>query len=99
MRTALSPWARLRGLTLRSLQDDDLFFPRCRSIHTFGMREPIDIAFVDGGGVVLEVFRDLPPCRIRNCRGAFGACERIAESGPWLDVGDVLLIPGKGEAV
>ena len=99
MRVARSLHARLWGLMLRSLRDDSLFFPRCRSVHTFGMRKPIDLAFVDRNGVVLEVFRGLPPCRIRGCRNTYGACERIARDGVWLGVGDCLILKSEGGVV
>ena len=62
---ARSRWARLTGLALR--RDPPgyaLLIPRCRSIHTFGMRFPLDIAFLDAEGRVLEIRRGVPPGRI-----------------------------------
>ena len=42
----------------------------CRDVHTFGMRFPIDVAFVDASGTAVEVYRCVAPrCRIR-CRRA-----------------------------
>jgi len=36
-----------------------MLFLRCRSVHTFGMKEPISVAFLDGGMRVV---------RLRRCR-------------------------------
>jgi uncharacterized membrane protein (UPF0127 family) len=51
---------RLRGLVgLEAADIVPLLFPRCRSLHTFGMRAEIDIAWLevaaDGGGTVAGV--------------------------------------------
>ena len=40
-----------------------LVIPRCSSIHTWFMRKPIDVAFVDGDGVVLAVHEAVGPWR------------------------------------
>ena len=40
--------SRLRGLAGRDPKDlEPLLFPRCRSLHTFGMRAAIDIVWLD----------------------------------------------------
>lgn len=44
--------------------DGALFFPRCNSIHTFFMRMPIDVVFVDRNGMVQEVVASLAPWRM-----------------------------------
>jgi uncharacterized membrane protein (UPF0127 family) len=36
----------------------------CNAIHTVGMRFPIDVAFVDGHGVVRKIVQNLPPWRM-----------------------------------
>jgi uncharacterized membrane protein (UPF0127 family) len=33
----------------------------CRSVHMFGMRYPIDVAFLDRHGVVVATYSGLPP--------------------------------------
>jgi hypothetical protein len=57
---------------------DVLLIPRCRSVHTFGMRFSIDVAFLDADGRVLRVARDVPPRRVVSCRGAAGVLEAPA---------------------
>jgi len=58
--------ARLTGLLGASEWESDhgLLFERCRSIHTFGMRYPLDILFIDSTGMVLEVVRNVAPNQV-----------------------------------
>jgi uncharacterized membrane protein (UPF0127 family) len=55
-----------------------LFIPQCRSVHTFGMRFAIDVAFIDLSARTLRVERAVPPRRVLVCRGAFAAIESRA---------------------
>lgn len=59
-------WTRLRGLLFRAALADDegLLLVPCGSIHTVGMRFPIDALFLDGDGVVLHALHRVPPWRI-----------------------------------
>jgi uncharacterized membrane protein (UPF0127 family) len=54
---------RRRGLRGRDAVDGAFVIQSCRWVHTFGMRFPIDVAFVDDGGVVLKIVR-MPPGRL-----------------------------------
>ena len=45
---------RRRGLRRRSDFEGALFLERTRWIHTFGLRFPIDVAYLDTEGVVLK---------------------------------------------
>ncbi len=38
-----------------------LFIPSCASVHTWFMRSPIDIVFVDGNSLVLEIRESANP--------------------------------------
>ena len=64
--------ARLLGLALLKEMPADcaLLLPGCSSIHTFGMRFPIDVIFLDRQGRVLRVDRCVGPGRVLLCRGA-----------------------------
>lgn len=62
----------------------------CGSIHTFFMKEAIDVAFVSREGVVLRSERALAPRRLCSCRGAALVLERPAADAPWPEVGDEL---------
>jgi EmrB/QacA subfamily drug resistance transporter len=69
--------ARLLGLALlpRWRAGPGLLIPRCRSIHTFGMRFPLDLLFLDAEGRVLELRGAVPPGRFVRCRGAAAVLE------------------------
>jgi uncharacterized membrane protein (UPF0127 family) len=48
------PLGRVRGLLGRDGVDGGLVLRPCRSVHTIGMRFPIDVAFCDRDGRVLH---------------------------------------------
>ena len=58
--------ARLLGLAgLPQLPADrGLLIPRCRSVHTFGMRFPLDLVFLDARGRVVDHVRGVGPGRL-----------------------------------
>ena len=72
--------ARLLGLAFRRAPPDGwaLLFPRCRSIHTFGMRFPIDVVFLDLWGWPVDIRRAVPPRRVVRCRHADAVVEMRA---------------------
>jgi len=55
--------ARLRGLLGRPepRPGEGLMLTPCRSVHMFGMRYPIDVAFLDRDGVVVATYPGLRP--------------------------------------
>lgn len=67
---ARSPADQRRGLLGRHSLDprEGLFFPGVRMIHTFFMRMPIDVAFLDDNGSVRDLHPRLRPWRIAFCR-------------------------------
>jgi uncharacterized membrane protein (UPF0127 family) len=58
-----------------------LLIPHCRSVHTFGMRFPIDVAFLDERGRALRVERCVPARRVLGCRGGVAVLERASVDG------------------
>jgi uncharacterized protein len=73
---ARSRRARLLGLALRRRPPAHaLLLPRCRSVHTFGMRFPLDLIWLDRDGRVLRVDEAVPPWRVRSCRHAAAVLE------------------------
>jgi uncharacterized protein len=87
---AIGPRARLLGLARlpRSEAGAGLLIPRCSSVHTFGMRFPLDLYFLDYAGAVLVVRRRIPARRVVRCRGARAVLEIPAAQGgefrrPW----------------
>src|SRR5215217_6258114 len=74
---------RLRGLSRleRSEAGPGLLIPRCSSIHTFGMRFPLDLWFLGAEGSVLCVRRRVPPRRLILCRRAVAVLELPSAEG------------------
>ena len=74
---------RTRGLALKRRPPDGwaLAFLRCRSVHTFGMRFPIDVVFLDARGEVVRVVRSLAPRRLASCGAATAVIETRAGQG------------------
>lgn len=66
-----------------------LVFEHTHSLHTLGMRYPIDVAFLDGDGRVVMSERAVRPGRVRFCRQGLTAVEREASASPWFILGDV----------
>jgi len=56
-------WSRLRGLLGRPApaEGEGLLLVPCRSVHMFGMRGALDVAFVDRDGAVIAAYHALPP--------------------------------------
>lgn len=81
---------RLRGLKNPAVRDAASYavLVSCHDVHTFGMAFPLDIAFVDHAGVVIDVRRGVAPSRRLRCRRACLTLERIAEDGAWFEVGE-----------
>jgi uncharacterized protein len=81
--------ARLLGLAFldRGEAGEGLLIPRCRSVHTFGMRFPLDLIFLDADGHVIDLRRAVPPARLVRCQEAGAVLElpspwTIAGAGP-----------------
>ncbi|GFZ93752.1 DUF192 domain-containing protein [Dyella caseinilytica] len=75
---------RLRGLIGRAALASDghegLLLKPCGSVHTFGMRYPIDVVYLDAEGYVLGVREKILPRRMSACRGAQQTLELFAGS-------------------
>lgn len=94
---AETPRSRARGLIGTDCLParGGLFLRPCRSVHTFGMRYPIDVAFLDHQGRVLRTVENLPPNRVTSvvwrARGALELpAGKLKESGT--ERGDLLAI-------
>jgi uncharacterized protein len=74
--------SRLLGLALLSpgRAGEGLLIPRCRSVHTFGMRFAIDVVFLDRGRAPLRVREAVPPNRVVREPGAAAVLERPVEA-------------------
>lgn len=68
---------RKQGLLgVERLQDGaGIWIAPCEAIHTFGMKIPIDVLFLDRNLRVRKAVRDLPPRRIAIALTAYSALE------------------------
>lgn len=84
--------ARARGLLGRDDFDGAILLRPCRSVHSFRMRFPIDVAFLDGEMTVVRTARLVPNRVTAPCWSARSVLEAEAGSfGSWeLKVGDHL---------
>jgi len=83
VRVAGGPRARLLGLAHLDREEAGagLLIPRCSSVHTFGMRFPLDLYFLGAGGEVISIRRSLPARRLAFCGRASAVLELPAEEG------------------
>jgi uncharacterized membrane protein (UPF0127 family) len=81
---ATTPLSRLRGLALLDELPAGLalHLPRCRSVHTLGMRFALDLVFLDAQGVVVRTATGVGPGRFVGCRSARSVLETRAGGAP-----------------
>ncbi len=79
MPVAASASARLLGLSHldREPAGPGLLIPRCRSVHTFGMRFALDIFFLDESGGVVRRCLGVPPRRCLFTKRAHSVLELV----------------------
>ncbi len=83
----LSYLGRLRGFLGCSPADPPLVLLPCKSVHTFGMSFPLDIAFIGQGGLVVKAERNVRPGRVLSCEESCLVLERAASPDFWFRVG------------
>jgi hypothetical protein len=61
--------ARMKGLARLDAMPPTtaLHIPRCRSVHTFTMRFPLDLIWLDKAGRIVRVDAQVPPRRLKSC--------------------------------
>lgn len=76
--------SRLLGLACLDSHEvgPGLLIPRCSGVHTFGMRFPLDLCFLDPRYVAIEVRREVRPRRFASNRNAAAVLEIPTGSGP-----------------
>jgi hypothetical protein len=94
---AARPLRRMRGLLGRASlpAGEGILLRPAASVHTFFMRFPIDVVFLDADGVVVAVRPEVPPWRAVSHRGAKEVVELAAGEAARRDVrvGERLLVP------
>ena len=96
VRRAATARARAKGLLGRSEMppEEGLWITPCPMIHTFFMRFPIDVLFLDKQGRVVRVVEKMPPWRISpwviSAHSVLELCGGALEGS--VDVGDKIEI-------
>ena len=82
--------SRLLGLAFlpRERAGTGLLIPRCRSVHTLGMRFPLDLVFYDESGAEIRRVDSVPPGRFVAERRAESVLELPADVGRKTRAGD-----------
>jgi uncharacterized membrane protein (UPF0127 family) len=75
--------SRLLGLAFLDIArvGPGFLIPRCSSVHTFGMRFPLDVYFLDEELSPLAIHREIPARRVVSHRGAGAVLEIPALEG------------------
>lgn len=65
-------WTRFRGLMATDAANfrpgQGLWIVPCRGVHTFAMRYPIDVIYLDGSRVIVHLEKHLKPWRVAPVR-------------------------------
>ncbi len=77
---ANSRGSRMKGLAKLDVMPERLalHIPRCRSVHTFTMRFPLDLIWLGKDGQVVRVDPAVPPRRLKWCLKARSVVEANA---------------------
>jgi uncharacterized membrane protein (UPF0127 family) len=72
VRLAATHWSRFRGLMATAATHfpvgEGLWIVPCRGVHTFAMRFPIDVLYLDGAEIVVHIEENLKPWRVAPLR-------------------------------
>ncbi|RKZ25538.1 DUF192 domain-containing protein [bacterium] len=98
-KVARSFFERLKGLIGKRYMEPDeaLIFYHCSSVHTFFMRFPIDVVFLNKQMEVIKFYKSFFPCKIsRVVLNSYMAIEFCAGTldKTYTAIGDVLKIEG-----
>lgn len=83
---------RALGLLGRNSNDyaSCILFLNCKSVHTYRMKENIDLIFFNKNLQVIKSYTDIKPRQVFICRQAYGALERFSKQEFWPKEGDNL---------
>jgi len=72
--------ARMKGLARLDAMPEQLalHLPRCRSVHTFTMRFPLDLIWLGKDGRPVRIDRAVPPKKMKRCLRARSVVEANA---------------------
>jgi len=82
LKVTQTAWERLRGLLAYPPLDDNqaMLITPCSSVHMFGMRHALDIAYLNKTGEVIKIVSSLRPMAVSMCFGAAATLEMPVNS-------------------
>jgi len=92
---ANSFYKRLTGFIGKNNIDYGILFPKCNSIHTYFMRENIDVIGLDENNEVIYKYENLPKnkvIKINNERKKTSILELPANSTKKIKIGTIILL-------
>ena len=82
VRAAWSFWTRLKGLLGTPAGKTGLWLKPCKVVHTFGIKYPLDLIFLDKDLKVVKIVLSVKPCHPSvGCAGADSILEFF--TGQW----------------
>jgi len=86
---------RLKGIKACSVAGP-IYFPRCKSVHTFGVKRPLDLVWVNQKLKIVRIDASVRANKIRVCHQAWGVIERYTSGqNSVLKVGDMVRLKGQ----
>ena len=88
-------YKRLTGLIGKTNIDYGMLFPKCNSIHSYFMKENIDVIGLDENNEVIYKYENLPKnkvIKINNERKKTNILELPANSSKKIKIGTILII-------
>ena len=85
-------YTRFVGLMLKKNINEGLFFTKCKSIHTFFMKESIDVIMVDKNYKIVLIEKNLSKNKIVYKKEAYHTIELPSNSINNLKIGETLII-------
>ncbi|NCP66869.1 hypothetical protein GW756_01010 [bacterium] len=93
--TATRFWQRLCGIKKVADIETALYFPRCKAVHTFGVKKALDLFWVSRSGLIIQQNFKVPANKIKACSKAYGVVEVFSQLNPKLKLGDKIKLPGQ----
>ena len=82
---------RLKGFMFKKNIDYCIYFPRCNSIHTFFMKENIDVVMTDKDNKILKIEKNVAKNKFVSCKKASNTYEFPSNSVIY-NIGDKIKI-------
>ncbi|MGB3368945.1 MAG: DUF192 domain-containing protein [Acidaminobacteraceae bacterium] len=84
-------FTKLKGLMFKNEVAKAMIFFKCKQIHTFFMKIPIDVYYFDKNMMIIKIDENISPNKIgKYIANAYGVIETSANSKAF-DIGDIIV--------